>query len=177
MHPDFLSKRDLEALSTTAALVRELHESGAVSDAERAALLDAAWNDAAQDREAARTRRQDTYFSSGHHHYPEEPTMDPRTIISVIERDHAVIAAQVEKLGEQAATLFPTRLGEGDTPTNVAAMVSNLARGHLQGAADTLAALAEVETNVRRQAPADHRSEATTTIDGEAVVITEEKQS
>lgn len=57
MDGDALTRRDLEALAETAGRLRELLASGAIGADEHRALLDLAWNWAAEDRATARQRR------------------------------------------------------------------------------------------------------------------------
>lgn len=105
--------------------------------------------------------------------------MNPKTIIASIERNHEVMTAQVEKLGELSPKpAFPTFNGT-DTPANVATLLNAAVLGHLQGAADALHALAEVETNLRRPVEANQAERAKPRhtpeiIDVEATVINSE---
>ncbi len=76
--------------------------------------------------------------------------MNPKTIIQAIERNHEIMAAQVEKLGEYSPRLQQLSLGRcGGTSESVADLLNTAVLGHLQGAADALHAIAEVEARVR----------------------------
>ncbi len=171
-----LSTNDIVALSTSAGLVDELFQSGAISEIERAALLKTAWHDAAEDR-AADDSRYITCPSLPRNSNLEESAMNPKSIIQSIELNRAVMEAQYEKLAMVAPRVPHVSFGHGDSAASVSTLLNAAVRGHLQGAADALHAIAEVEANIRARAS---ESKPSTTrqgerqpvvIDVEAVVI------
>lgn len=160
--------------STATMLADDLYKAGAISANERAGLLEIASVDAGKDRAAAEARGRASPFPTT----PitdKEPIMNPRTIIASIERNRSIMEAQVEKLGEFSPRLSRTTMASGDTPTNVATLLNETVRGHLQGVADALHAIAEVETAMRSGDASLSASEGKQArpdiIDVEAVVI------
>lgn len=136
-------------------LADELLLAGAISRAERDAMVDAARRDVLQDRTSALGRTQANPFPSP---TPSKPTtqenhMDPRAIIKSIEENRSVMEAQLTKLGEISAAPPKLTLGDGDTPDTVANLLKAAVRGHLQGAAASINAMAEVEQTMRAAKP------------------------
>lgn len=131
------------------ALVDDLHRSGTISVAERAALIGIARSDVARDLAADAARNDAFNPLQTAVPTPQELTMNPKAVINMIERNRSVMEAQLEKLSEFAPK--PPRLlpATEETQGNVSMLLNTAVRGHLQGAADVLHAIAEVEAHVR----------------------------
>ena len=171
-----LPANDIAALSTSAGLVDELFHSGAISEVERAALLTTAWRDVAEDR-AADDSRYVTFPSNTRNSNLEESIMNPKSIIQSIELDRTVMEAQYEELSKSSSKFAHVSFGQGDSAANVSTLLNAAVRGHLQGAADALHAIAEIEANIRAKSGQPKSSTAgqgerqPMVIDVEAVVI------
>jgi hypothetical protein len=174
--PTKLSEPAGEAVpSQLADLVDDLHRSGAISDIERTALISALQRDVARDIAADASRnplinpRQPAVSAF------KEAIMNPKVIINSIERSRSVMEAQVEKLNECAPTPPRVLLDAEQTQANVSTLLNTTVRGHLQGAADALHAIAEVETHLRlaaaHQTGAPNGRRQPQIIDAEAIVI------
>lgn len=131
------------------ALVDDLHQSGAISDAERAVLIGIARKDVARDQAADASRSNLVNPLQPAVLTTQELIMNPKTVISIIERNRTVMEAQLEKLNEFASKSPRTLLAAEETQANVSMLLNTAVRGHLQGAADVLHAIAEVEAQVR----------------------------
>lgn len=177
MENKLLSTKEIFALSASAKLVGDLFYSGAISVAERAGLLKALWVDVAQDRAADASRYATCPSLIMSNFNLEESVMNTKSIIQSIELNRSVIEAQFEELSKCAPRFTHVSFGQGDSADSVSTLLNAVVRGHLQGAADTLHAIGEVEANIRAKAveskqPTAMQSERQPmVIDVEAVVI------
>lgn len=173
MRPQSFTQCDLEALSGMAELFNELLETGAINKVEHRALLETAWNDAAHDRAVARSRQGAIHFSTPTATSEKEPYMNPRSIIESIEQNRAVMEAGIKRLGGLSPG-FPSATPDS---TDAASLLAHTAHAHITGTAEVLHELAQAEAETRRafQTAGSHPTPAV--IDGEAVVIAEEKPS
>lgn len=146
-----LSPSDIAALSASAGLVDELFRSGAISGSERFALLKTVWRDAEQDR-AADNSRNATCRTLPCNSNLEEPIMNPKTIIQSIELNRSVMEAQYEELSKIFPKFDHVSFAPGDSAASVSTLLNAAVRGHLQGAADALHAIAGVEASIRARA-------------------------
>lgn len=76
--------------------------------------------------------------------------MSTRRFIECIERNHLVMGAHVQRLATVSPEqLFTQTAGVNENSTlNVSDLLNASVRGHLQGAANALKAMAEVEVNI-----------------------------
>jgi hypothetical protein len=129
-----LNKQDCAALAATLRDINELFDAEAISAEERSALLRFAWDTFARDSLPTTD--------------PRTSAMNPKTVMEIIERNHAVMAAQVARLGEMPpASLLA--LPNDAAPADVAAVLDNALRDQLYGATQVMRTLAEVEAAVR----------------------------
>jgi len=76
--------------------------------------------------------------------------MSVKNIIACIERSHAVMGAHIQKLATISPELaLPQTAGEAENspPSDVSGFLNAVVNGHLQGAANALLAMAEVESH------------------------------
>jgi len=75
--------------------------------------------------------------------------MSTKNFIDCIERNHAVMGAHIQRLATVSPELkFPQTAGGAETsPYNVSDLLNASVLGHLQGAANALKAMAEVEAS------------------------------
>lgn len=145
MSGEILSSKGYAELES---LADELARSGAITEHERMALLNNARNDSARNKAADQTRYRNVPVALAIQPIADEKAiMNPKLIMSAIEKNRAVMEAQIEKF----ASLPPKRpqpVSTGSMVT-VASLLRGAMLGHLQDAAESLQALAEV-------VPADH---------------------
>ncbi len=169
-----LTQKDLATLSSIAALVDELTQSGGITDHERAALLNNTWNDSARNRAADQARYRDAPFA--HALQPttnEKAIMNPKLIMDVIEKNHAVMEAQIEKFAALAPKSPPCVTSDGTV--TVASLLQAAMLGHLQGAAESLQTLGEVESIIRDSDETVSGHPESVIIEGEATVVHSEE--
>lgn len=166
-----LSKRDVVVLASAASLANELFQSGVISEQELKAMLDSAWADAADDRAAEKFRNRANPTSAASYQ-PQEPTMNPKLIIQSIERNHAVMDAHLQKLDEISPAMSQLKLSpSGDTSASVSQLLNTAVRAHLQGAADVMHAMADIENKIRTEGAGKSVARQADVIDVEAVLV------
>jgi hypothetical protein len=137
---------DIAGLRDKADLVERLLASGAITETERAQLLDQFWAEHQADSEA-RARR--ARFAPTADHHTGEDTMNANDIVSQIEQTHSVMSAQVRELNKLSPKPFPMPAAQADGTGGLADIIHATVAGHLTNAADSLRAIAEVEAALR----------------------------
>jgi hypothetical protein len=145
------------------SLYRSLLAAGSISDDEYFNLLTTARKDRERDQNESATRLL-MIDSDIPAYQTKESKVNPRTMIDCIERNRAVIEAQVQVLDElvPANPLFP--LDQTERPLNVTDLLQHTMQVSLRNAAETLQAASQAEARIRRPgAPSVH----TSVLDGE----------
>ncbi|MCX7094127.1 MAG: hypothetical protein NTY50_11840 [Methylobacter sp.] len=95
--------------------------------------------------------------------------MNPKQIMSVIEKNRAVMGAQIEQFA--ALSPKPPQSESVDGAVTVASLLQDAMFGHLQGAAESLQALAAIDAASRRRDEADNGHCEAMVIDSVATVV------
>lgn len=145
-----MTKSNIGTLKSAIELANELFNSGSITAEERQQLLDSSLQDVTKDNASRRSR----YELNPHEQHPkqfeEQTTMDTKAIIRSIERNRELMGAQLEKLDSTNANFAPIAISpNSDIQTSVGELLSSTVRAHLQGAANTLNTLADVEAQFR----------------------------
>lgn len=98
--------------------------------------------------------------------------MNPKIIMSTIEKNHAVIEAQLEKFAALSPKYPPS--ASTDNEVTVASLLQGVMLGHLHGAAESLQAMNEVESIIRSDETVSGHRESSI-IEGEATVVPSEE--
>lgn len=152
------------------ALADALMQAGVISGHERMTLLNNAENDSARHRAADQGRYRDV--ACAHAFQPitnEKAIMNPKQIMSAIEKNRAVMGAQIEKFA--ALSPKPPKSDSINSTVTVASLLQDAMLGHLQGAAESLQALAEVEAIDQRRDEAGNGHSEAMVIDSVASVV------
>lgn len=137
---------DIAGLHEKADLVERLLASGAITETERAQLLDQFWAEHQADREA-RARR--ARFAPTVDHHIGEDAMNANEIVTQIEQTRSAMSAQVRKLSEFSPTPSPMPAAQAGGTSGFADVLHATVAGHITNAADSLRAIAEVESALR----------------------------
>lgn len=81
-----------------------------------------------------------------------------KKIIASIERNHAIMDAQIDRLAGLSPDLNMTNFGETENAANVSGLLNAALSGQMQGAANALRALAEVQSSFATTAKENQRS-------------------
>ncbi len=95
--------------------------------------------------------------------------MNPKLIMSAIEKNRAVMGAQIEQFA--ALSPKPPKFESVDGTVTVASLLQDAMFGHLQGAAESLQALAEVDAIGQRRDEAGNGHREALVIDSVATVV------
>jgi len=140
---DKLAPPNLKESDVNAGRVEKLAASGAINEAERKHLLDMFWNEHRADRESGLRRAR---FAPPSNLHLGEQNMNATDIVSQIEHTRSVMSAQIKKLNEFTPTpLAAPATGASGTSGLEDILVATVA-GHIANAADSLRAIAIVET-------------------------------
>jgi len=134
---------DLKVLDVNAGLVETLVASGAISDAEHKLLLDMFRNEQQLDRESDLRRAQFAPLTNLH---IGEQDMNANEIVSQIEHTRSVMSAQIKKLNQFAPAPVTAPSAEAAGTGGLADILVATVAGHIANAADSLRAIAAVET-------------------------------
>jgi hypothetical protein len=138
-----LAPHNLKEPDANACLIEKLAASGAITEAERKLLLDMFRNEHQADRESVLRRAR---FAPPTNLHLGEENMNANEIVSQIEHTRSVMSAQIKKLNEftPAPLAMPAAeaVGTGGLQDILVATVA----GHIANAADSLRAIAAVET-------------------------------
>lgn len=98
--------------------------------------------------------------------------MNPKLIIQSIERNHAVMDAHLQKLDQISPAMSQLKLSpSGETLASVSQLLNSAVRSHLQGAADAMNAMADVENKIRTEGADKTVASQADVIDVEAVLV------
>lgn len=157
-----LAPIDLKEFDVNVALIDKLTDSGAITEAERKHLLDVFQNEQESDRESDLRRAR---FAPPTNPHLGEQNMNANDIVSQIEYTRSVMSAQIKKLNEFTPTPLATSAAEAAGTGGLADILLATVAGHITNAADSLRAIAAVESAMRApsaEAPATESGSAPT---------------
>ena len=138
---------DITVLSENTDMVEKLLACGAISDTEGKLLLEQFRDEHQADRDTC-ARRVRFAPTTTTHNFGEE-TMNPNDTIAQIELTHAVMSAQLRKLNEISPAPRSMPQVPIDGSNGLADLLYTTVAGHVESAAKSLHAIAEVEQSVR----------------------------
>lgn len=160
-----LTSDQIARLTAAASFVQMLHQSGNLSDEERTQLLDLTWEQVVirRDRGKAGVNLCSSLLTN------PETLMSPKSVLEMIAGYRQVMEAQIEALNKLPPTSSPLPPPSSADPGAISTFLDAAVRNQLQGAAQVLRVLNEVETHLRSTTEPSNRRRSPEILEAEVL--------